>query len=174
MALLVVAYPQLTAADYAWIQAIRQQHDAHYSLIAPHFTLVFPLNSVDQAACLAHITASTRQIGSISFSIRCAMIVKDAFGPLTHLFLVPDEGYSALVKLHDALYVDLLADHLRLDVAFIPHMTIGGHAEPRVCKASADQINHQNRCIQGSIDAVDLISHENATVTTIEPIALAG
>jgi 2'-5' RNA ligase len=173
MALLVVAYPQLAAIDYAWIQAIRQQHDAHYSLIAPHFTLVFPLNTVDQAACVAHISAWIRQIGSISFRIRCAMIVKDAFGPLTHLFLVPDEGYSALVRLHDALYVDLLADHLRLDVAFIPHITIGGNVDPRVCKASADQINRQNRCIQGSIDAVDLISHENAAVTTIKRIGLA-
>jgi len=173
MALLVVAYPQLSAADYAWIQAIRQQYDAHYSLIEPHFTLVFPLNTIDHAAGVAHIAASTRQIGSIRFSIRCAMIVKDAFSPLTHLFLVPDEGYSALVKLHDALYADLLADHLRLDVAFIPHMTIGAHVDPWVCKASADQINRQNICIRGFIRAVDLISHENDTVTTIQRIALA-
>lgn len=173
MALLVVAYPQFSAADYAWIQAIRQQHDAHYSLIAPHFTLVFPLNSVDQAACVAHVASSLTQTGSISFSIRCAVIVKDAFSPLTHLFLVPDEGYSALVKLHDALYADLLADYVRLDVAFIPHMTIGGHVDPWVCKASADQINRQNICIQGSINAVDLILHENDTVTTIKRIALA-
>jgi hypothetical protein len=173
MALLVVAYPQLVAADYAWIQAIRRQYDAHYSLIAPHFTLVFPLNTIAQAACVAHIVASVKHTSSIFFSIRCAMIVKDAFSPLTHLFLVPDAGYSALIKLHDALYVDLLADHLRLDVAFIPHITIGGHIDPWVCKASADQINQQNICIQGCISAVDLISHENDTVTTIKRIALA-
>jgi hypothetical protein len=42
MPLLVVAYPQLEATDYAWIQTLRQQHAPHYALIAPHFTLVFP------------------------------------------------------------------------------------------------------------------------------------
>jgi hypothetical protein len=62
MALLVVAYPQLTPSDYAWIQAIRQQHDAHYELIAPHFTLVFPVSTIAQDAFVAHIAAQYSKV----------------------------------------------------------------------------------------------------------------
>jgi hypothetical protein len=113
MALLVVAYPQLTTADLAWIQAIRERHDPNYSLIAPHFTLVFPVNTVANDVFIAHVTTRAAPFSRIPFTIRCAMIVKDAFSPLIYLFLVPDDGNSALIKLHDALYTYMLADALR-------------------------------------------------------------
>lgn len=173
MALLVVAYPQLSTADFAWIQAIRERHDPLYSVIAPHFTLVFPVSEVAQDAFIAHIAARARQVSSIPFTIRCATIVKDAFSPLTHLFLVPDDGNSPLIKLHDALYTRVLADALRLDVPFIPHITIGAHADACACKAVVGDINRQNIRIQGQIDALDIIAYENTAVTPITRIALA-
>jgi 2'-5' RNA ligase len=172
MPLLVVAYPQLEATDYAWIQTLRQQHDPHYALIAPHFTLVFPVNTLSHEQIVAHTTAVATQTSTIRFVIRCATIVKDAFSQLTQVFLVPEEGYSAIVKLHDALYTQLLTDALRLDIPFIPHITVGGHPDPRVCKALADDINRQHICIKGRIDALDCIAYENNTVTPVRRVAL--
>ena len=103
MALLAVAYPYLSPTDYTWIQSIRQQDDPHFTLIAPHFTLVFPISTIAQGAFIDHITAQAERIHVIPFILQCATIVTDAFSPQTHLFLVPDQGYSAVVKLHDAL-----------------------------------------------------------------------
>ncbi len=173
MALLVVAYPRLSTADLAWIQAIRERHDPYYSLVAPHFTLVFPVDTVAHDTFVTHITTQARLASRIPFTIRCAMIVKDTFIPLTHLFLVPDDGNSALIKLHDALYTHILADALRLDVPFIPHITIGAHADARECKAVADDINRQNIQIRGQVETLDIVAYENTSITPIRCIALA-
>ncbi len=44
MALLVVAYPELSKSDYDRIQAFRQMHDPlYYDVVEPHFTIVFPV-----------------------------------------------------------------------------------------------------------------------------------
>jgi hypothetical protein len=94
MALLVVAYPTLSQADYTWIQALRTQHDSHHPLIAPHFTAVFPTERLDPVVMLDHVERCARTITPFSFVLRCATTVKDSFSTKTHLFLVPDEGYS--------------------------------------------------------------------------------
>ncbi len=172
MALLAVAYPDLAPPDYTWIQSIRQQHDPHYPLIAPHFTLVFPIPAVDQEAFVDHITVQTAQVHAIPFLIQCATIVKDAFSSQTHLFLVPDQGYSTLVKLHDACYTGILASSLSLDVAFIPHITVGAHADPHISKAVADQINQHDIRIRGRIHTIDILAYEHNRVSTIQQIGL--
>ncbi len=157
MALHVIAYPQLLPHDYAWIQAIRTEHDPQYTIVEPHITLVFPTTRVDQAQFTAHVQAQAAHIGCIPFTIRCALIVKDPLSLLTHLFLVPDQGFSQLVKLHDTLYTHALASSLRLDIAYIPHVTIGAFTDPIACKQIADRINQDNIAIQGQINTLDII-----------------
>ena len=173
MTLLVVAYPELELADDAWIQTLRRQHDPHYTLIAPHFTIVFPFTSEKRASFIEHVSTHIAQVAALPFVIRCAVIVKDAFSPLTHVLLVPDEGYSALIKLHDTLYVGLLTPALRLDIPFIPHITIGAHTDANLCKRIADQINRQDLCIRGRINMIDIISHDRGTVERLKTIQLA-
>ncbi len=172
MTLLVVAYPHLTATDYAWIQAIRYQHDPHATLIAPHFTLVFPLETMDQGTLVNHITAHAQQIPVIAFVIRCATIVKDALSAQTHLFLVPDEGHSALIKFHAALYTGILAPARRLDVPFIPHITVGAHTDPYRCTQVAAAINQHELCIRGQLPTVDILRYAHNRVATVHRIAL--
>jgi 2'-5' RNA ligase len=153
MAFLVVAYPILAPADDAWIQAIRAQYDVErYRVIAPHFTLVFPTTEIARSMFLEHITQQAAGVGPMAFVIRCAMMVRDPLSANTQTFLVPDEGYSALVKLHDRLYTGALAAALRLDIPFIPHITIGTAADPWTCKQLADLINRQGVCIRGRIE----------------------
>jgi hypothetical protein len=99
--------------------------------------------------------------------------VKDSFSTKTHLLLVPDEGFSALVKLHDALYTDMLAAELRLDVPYIPHITIGDHVDPYVLRSIATVINAQNICINGEIMALDISVYANNSIQTAERVPLA-
>ncbi len=172
MSLLLVAYPDLNADDYTWIQDIRRTHDSNYSLISPHFTVVFPTHTTDPARFIEHVTTCTQQCASFSFAIRCAMIVKDSYNPMTHLFLVPDEGYSTLVKLHDELYRGVLEPGLNLDVAYIPHLTIGDHLHAHALKPVADAINHQNRCIFGRVRKLDILAYEHDRVKTLHTISL--
>lgn len=87
-------------------------------------------------------------------------------------FLAPEEGFSALVKLHDALYRGMLASELRLDIPFLPHITVGKTSDPWEAKVLADQLNGQPRAIQGMLETLDVITYEKMTVQTLERIPL--
>jgi 2'-5' RNA ligase len=173
MARLIIAYPQLADADYTWVQAIRQQYDPQVALVEPHITLVFPFTTIPHEHAVDHLLAVTREVRPISLIFRCAMVVKDDLSPLTHVFLVPDEGLGALVKLHNQLYTDILAPELRLDIPFVPHITIGGFTDPLLAKELADSINRENISIESCVKALDLILYENNTVTTLHRIILS-
>ena len=174
MALLVLGYPSISASDSAWIQSIRQQHDPQFELVAPHFTLVFPTDGVEVDEFSHHVRSQIRGQAPIAFEVRCALVVKDALGAATHTFLVPDQGFSDLVKLHDRLYSGILAPHLRLDLPFIPHITIAAAHDPAVCKRVAGEINSQEIIMRGTISALDLVRFANQTVTTLEQLVLGA
>lgn len=173
MQYLVVAYPRLDEADARWVQAIRQQYDPHAAIIAPHFTLVFPTEIEDERRFLLELRQQAAPFAPFTFVIRCALPVKDLLSPSTHIFLVPDEGLSTLVRLHDALYASSLAPVLRLDIPFIPHITVGATGELAVAKAITDAVNLQERAVEGVIDQLSLIRFDGRTVELREQIALA-
>jgi 2'-5' RNA ligase len=172
MALLALSYPSISDVNRTLIQAIREQHDPNYAIVAPHFTLVFPLVDQERALLSEHLHRILQGQEQISFVLRCALVVKDVTGDSTHTFLVPDEGFSDLVKLHDHLYTGFLAEQLRLDIPFIPHITVASSRQPEVCKRVADEINSQNISIRGTIRTVALVEYANNRVMTLEQIAL--
>jgi 2'-5' RNA ligase len=168
MSLLVIAYPTMDARHLAWIQAVRQDYpELKWSVVAPHFTLVFPLQGVEPAALRSHIAQVVATWPAVRFVIRCSILIKDVSSPYTHLLLVPDEGFSALVKLHDRLYTGLLREHLRLEIPFVPHLTIGYAADIALCKRVVDQINAQELEIPGMLHRLTLIRLEGTTVETL-------
>jgi hypothetical protein len=171
--LLVVNYPNISADDFAWIQEIRQQQDElNFSAVDPHFTLVFPIVEIDRATLVSHIHKSIQGIQPFEFTIRCAVLCNDAFSNYTHVFLVPDEGYSNIVKLHNRLYTGIIADELRLDIPFIPHLGIANSLNPHHCKQLVDRLNSQQFEIRGKIDRLDVVSSQADLVETIESINL--
>ncbi|MEH1799260.1 MAG: 2'-5' RNA ligase family protein [Nostoc sp.] len=102
-------YPTISAFDFAWIQNVRKQHDELYlQVINPHFTLVFPAFNFLEAPFINHVQQVTQKTQAFDFVIRCAVLSNDVFSQYTHVFLVPDEGYSNIVKLHDCLYTGVL------------------------------------------------------------------
>ena len=171
--LLAISYPIISVENFAWIQAIRQQFDVlNFSAIDPHFTLVFPLVDIDRATLISHVQQSIQDIPAFEFMLRCAVLSNDAFCQCTHVFLVPDEGYSKIVKLHDRLYTAVLADQLRLDIPFIPHIGIANSLNARSCKELVDRLNGQHFEIRGRIDKLDIIWSEGDLVETIGSVNL--
>jgi len=173
MALLVLAYPKISNDDLAWIQSVRDNHDELYAkVVAPHFTLVFPV-TMEPALLITHVKQAVTRCSEFPFTLRCAVIEKDAFNQYTHAFLVPDEGYSDLVKLHDKLYSGILESELRLDISFIPHIGIGNSVSAQSCKKLVDQMNLKDFAIKGIIDKLDVVLYEGDKVSTVEQIGLA-
>jgi 2'-5' RNA ligase superfamily len=169
----VVIYPIISAHDFEWIQSIRKQYDElNFNVIAPHFTLIFPVANIAEATFIHHVKQSTKNIRSFNFALRCATICDDAFCNHTHVFLVPDEGHSQIIKLHDRLYTGVLAKELRLDLAFIPHIGIANSRNISICKQLADRLNQQNFEVCGAVRQLDIIWDENDRAGTIEKIFL--
>lgn len=172
MAYFVVAYPELQESDFDWIQAYRSQHDRQFSLVEPHFTLVFSIQELDKESFLAEMKQKVADIKAFEFELNTATINQDNSGKYYHEFLVPDAGYSNIVKLHDRLYSGLLAPHLRLDVDFIPHISIGDSEDAQTSKQRVDNLNSQNVSVHGRIGSLDVLAYADGTISTIERIQL--
>jgi 2'-5' RNA ligase superfamily len=171
--LLVVNYPTISTDDFTWVQNIRKEYDElNFIAIDPHFTLVFPLIDIDRATLISHVKQSIQSIQAFDFTLRCAVLSNDAFIDYIHVFLVPDEGYSNIVKLHDRLYTAVLCDRLRLDIPFIPHIGIANSLNAQSCKELVDRLNSQQFEISGRIDRLDIIWSEGDLVETIASVNL--
>ncbi|WP_310486949.1 2'-5' RNA ligase family protein [Chamaesiphon sp. VAR_69_metabat_338] len=173
MTTLVVSYPSISSDSLAWIQDIRQEHDElNFRAIDPHFTLVFPIADLDREQLVSHVKQAISGTNSFEFVIRCAVLGNDAFSEYTHVFLVPEEGYSNIVKLHDRLYTGVIANELRLDLPFIPHIGIANSLDARSCKELVDRLNDRPFEICGRVDCLDIIWSQADRVGTITSVNL--
>jgi 2'-5' RNA ligase len=170
---LVIAYPKIEDKDLAWIQEYRKENDLRFfSVVNPHITFVFPTQGISQDDFTNEIKKQAEDIRKIDFEIKLATINKDSFGGYYHEFLVPEKGYSDIVKLHDKLYSNKLSEHLRFDIDFIPHIGIGNSDDPHISKNRIISINAQNISILGTIDQLDVVEYDNGVIKTIEKILL--
>lgn len=173
MALVLLSYPVISDSDLAWIQNVRAEHDRlYYNVAAPHFTIIFPISNLDQESFVTHVMEHVRETAAIQFVLRCAVVVKDVLSEYMHVFLVPDEGFSDIVKVHDRLYSGSAAPHLRLDIPYLPHIGIGNSLDPLICKRLVDELNASDFQIRGEIKTLDIVSYEEDTITPIKTLEL--
>jgi len=172
MALLLIACPELIHTDLELIQGYRKAHDKLYKIVDPHFTFVFPVHGISIADFSAEIKKQLLGENSIMFCLKSAIANKDAFSETYNAFLVPDEGYSQIVKLHDKLYSGALSAHHRTDIEYIPHITIGSSHDSAACQKLADEWNTNYFAICGSISSFEIADYENGVITSVEKIQL--
>ncbi|MCY1505986.1 2'-5' RNA ligase superfamily protein [compost metagenome] len=167
-----LAYPCLSAPDAGFIEDFRRQHDGQHPLTKAHFTIAFGCAGIDEQAYLKHVEEVARSLGPISFACRYAMLGADT--AQAYAYLVPDEGYSGLSRLHDAAYRQLLAPTLRLDIPYVPHITIGSSSNRALMKSLCDELNRGNIDIRGSVDHLTVAALENGVLTDLTSSALVG
>ena len=173
MALAVVNYPAIGKDDLDWIQSVRREHDhLFFSVVAPHFTIVFPTDGVAQSTLIEHVAERVSVFHSFEVVFRCAILGDSEFMGHAHAFLTPDEGFSEVVRLHDALYTGPLAGELRLDLPFIPHVGIASTPSVVECKAIVDRLNAERFEIRGQVDELHVIGYDGTRVWNIEACAL--
>lgn len=173
MALAVVNYPTLSEDDVAWIQAIRRKHDPlYFDVIDPHVPLVFPTDAVSERTIIDHVRRCVGASAAFEVVFRCVILGDPDFQEHAHAFLVPDEGFSDVVRLHDRLYTGPLAGALRLDLPFIPHVGIANTPEPEACKAIVDELNATPFELRGRAETLDVIGYDGERIWAIEQISL--
>jgi predicted protein tyrosine phosphatase/2'-5' RNA ligase len=173
MTLAVVAYPVLDEADRQWIESFRLKHDPQSARIGAHFTLVFPVDA-EPADVEADIQAGARAAAPIAFSIHRSELVVDVWGGGTHVFLVPEEGAAAISALRDRLYAGTLRPHLRADIPFVPHITVGLAQDAAAALTLAEALDASNRVIRGVVDRIDVVDTGASVVQPIASFALTG
>lgn len=173
--LYTVAYPFLDERDRSWIESFRAVHDTQkQQTIAAHFTLVFGHNSNSHTDYLKHTESIVGVTQAISFCFRYAMLCADLHSDAAYVFLVPDEGYAAISKLHDRLYTGLLASSLRLDFPYIPHITIGVKSTRNEAKQLCDMLNEQHLEIRGVINTVSVGAIKDGAFANVARYQLRG
>lgn len=173
MAYLVIAYPKLTSEYFDQIQNFREYNDElYFKMVQLHFTIVFPVLDISQEEFISEVKSKSAGLTIINFVIRCAIINKDSLSDYFHAFLVPDEGFSRIVKLHDKLYSEKLNGNLRLDIAFIPHINIGNSKDKNLCKKMVDKWNEKEFLISGAISKLTIAKYEKEILTNIAEIEL--
>jgi hypothetical protein len=66
-----------------------------------------------------------------------------------------------------------LSSYLRLDIPFIPHITIGTLADRRAAKQLCDDLNQRGLTIDGSVDALTVGALVDGKINNIVSFPLA-
>jgi 2'-5' RNA ligase len=173
MALVVVSYPKVSMRDDEWLASLKQRFPAlDPSSLGPHFTLVFPLEDADEKELTEHVREQVRGQRAIPFALRCALPINDYASEEYYVLLVPDEGFSGIVKLHDRLYSGPLSSYLSPDIPFTPHITVGHAPDGWLCRRVADELNAEDFTISGILTHIDLIEKVGPSIRTVERFAL--
>jgi 2'-5' RNA ligase len=107
------------------IDQLRRQFDPLASRIAPHITLVFPFESDLSADRLrAHIGQAVQGVAPFPVHLQ-GITGHDG----EYLFLNVVRGNDPLIDLHDSLYSGPIAAHLRPEIPYHPHVTVGRLAD---------------------------------------------
>jgi len=145
----------------------RENSPAARFRIEPHFTLAFACSQVPEAQYTAHVAAVAAESKAISFVCRYAMLGADDEDDRAYVFLVPEEGFAAISMLHDHLHTGPLAPHLRLDLPYIPHITIGITTDRRRAKDLCDELNRQRVSVPGTIGAITVGTPKDGVVVAL-------
>jgi len=166
--LYTLAYPEFLDDGLEGIEEIRRLYDPQYALVLPHFTMVCASDArIAEGEYLKHIRSVCRSAQPFQFVCRYVMFDLDARTGKAYACLVPDEGFSNIARLHDSLYRGVLAQSLRLDIPYIPHITIASNLDPNDAKNLCDELNTQGAKVTGRVGAMTVAALENARITDL-------
>jgi 2'-5' RNA ligase len=170
--LALVNYPKISKTDFLWINNYRKQHDDFYDLIGAHFTFVFPVFDIEKDRFMNEVKKQAKGFKKIDFQIKCAVRNNDRTNDYWHVLLVPDKGFSDMVKLHGKLYSGLFRPIERLDLDFTPHVGIANSKDPKACKRMVEEVNAMNIDIRGRIDQLEIVQYRDKQISTVEIVKL--
>jgi 2'-5' RNA ligase len=173
--LYTVSFPELGDADRDFVERFRQQHDLTYRNVLPaHFTMVFGVRDMDVESYIEHVRDIARSARPFSFTCRYAMFGADMADDTAYIALVPDEGYSSLSLLHDRLYGGPLERHHKLELPYVPHITIGRSRDRREAKDLCGHLNESGLMIAGRISSLTVGALENDKFSNLQRVALTA
>lgn len=167
----VIARPHFEEADHAWLVDIRSRRAGNRG--SPYFTLVFAGADLEARAFTEAIRANAADFPRIRFRLRSALVAPERTVGRFHVFLIPDEGFAAILRLHDALHRGSIEAALRVEQPYLPHITVATcstHPEARKIAAS---LNNGDLDISGTIEALEVERRTGDVIRRLADVPLA-
>jgi 2'-5' RNA ligase len=172
--LYTLAYPQVTPATTVRLEAIRREHDSQFDRVATHFTLLFGCDGLDEKTYVGHVKRVAGMFGPFDFDARSLVVAPDADEERASVFLVPDNGFDPLKRLHGELYRGPLAPYLRHDLTFVPHITLASSLEIGAARRLCAALVAEGVTAAGSIDTLSVTTLDVGKVSTLHAFRLTG
>lgn len=163
-----ICLPQLSENGHAEIQAWRFSHDpVHANLICPHVTLIFPTDALPESDFIGHVGLIARAFSRRTVCFRSALPYREPRSELSFLYLVPDEGFGWLNRLHERLYSGPLGSALDPIRPYIPHITIGRLKTFQEAHALSECVNSKENRFCGLVSSIEIVRAESSGVRRI-------
>lgn len=158
------------------VEPFRRRFDPMADKLPAHVTLVFPFpTSLTVMQLASHIRRIVGNWPTLPVSFRDIEGILDEF-----VFLMVRDRADAVVALHDRLYRGILKAHLREDIPYLPHVTIGrvsgnpsraGFNEMQ--GAAQREVRGEWRCVLRELAIVTLHTDGKITIDQTIPLNFA-
>jgi 2'-5' RNA ligase len=166
----VVARPRFEKTDLDWLTDIRSRRTGSHG--PPYFTLVFPGAQMEPVAFAGLVRARAETLPRIRFHLRSALVVPEHTVHRFHVFLIPDEGFGAILRLHDRLHTGPIEACLRPETPYLPHITVATTADFAAARKIAAQLNAGDIDIEGVIETLEVERRIGEVIKKIAEIPL--
>lgn len=166
----VVSRPDFDKSDLAWLTDIRRRRTGNPG--PPKFTLMFPGAQMEAEAFAGLVAARAKDVHRIRFHLRSALVVPEAAVGRFHVFLIPDEGFGAILRLHDRLHAGPLEVSLRPEMPYLPHITVATERDYAAARKIASEINAKPLDIAGVIETLEVERRQAEVVRRVSEIHL--
>lgn len=151
----IVWFPEFP--DGAPVERFRRRFDPAGEALPAHLTLVFPFaTSLTVTQVASHVRRAVANWPIVPVTFR------DVEGILEeYVILMVRERAEAVIALHDRLYRGVLQAHLREDIPYLPHLTVGrvagspsGAGYEEMYAAAARELRGEWRCLMRELAIV--------------------
>jgi len=169
--LYTLCYPTLSDSDHEFIRSFRLEHDLPFrDVVDHHFTIMFGISDIPTKKYVEHVRSKLMGQSSVDFACRYAALGDDSEGDDFYVFLIPDEGFSDVCRLHDKLYSGEFKSYHRVAIPYIPHIGIATIPDAKKIQSLCDQLNADSLCIAGTLESATICEYDGTKVVDLERI----
>jgi len=119
------------------------------------------------------IRRNAGDVPRIRFRLRSALVVPEANVQRFHVFLIPDEGFGAILRLHDLLHAGPIEAAIRPETPYLPHITVATTTTHDAARKVAQALNQGGIDISGHIEALMVERRAGEVIRDVAEVPLA-
>lgn len=115
----ILIFPKFKNIDL--IQQIRIKYDRLATLVEPHITLAFPFSDeISNNDLIIKLSELLKQYNAFEVTFNGTSMSND-----NYILLNCIKGKETIIDLHNEIYNKIIPTHLKKDINYIPHITLG-------------------------------------------------